>query len=1206
MNSLTRSFALARSPVQVIQRGLKKKSKIPVTLLKDIPRVGSAGAVIQVNKAYMRHELFPKRLAAYVEVRGGPLDRTKAAADEAAKAAASPLSKDGVDMQQRVHSLALTNQDIISRIAKLEPLVFERNVVPSGESGGEGEAQAIYGSLVKGDVIRELSEKHGIVIDKDALSMNDKIKSVGEYTCVVKLIYAGQASFKACVVPTKTENNNNNNGNHSGDGTKSGKTGRWSTGPPQLNRSSRSPQNNSSGNGSVSPNGTGGNSQPTPRGHQTSAGGAAVASRSFSAVAAGNNVGGGSARGPNTNTNSLSNRSRLHELSSPASSSLGQGLIEGEAADQVEVMNQRLLFITSFLVGGQVNVSTRDGKVFSGILDSINPNDAQSVVLRFAYDQNAGKASQPIDTLVINSDDCLSVSGTTQFTDGRTKGSSSVGFKTDTDISRTGGQVAQRELHRWVPDESVEVVSLEGGLDAVSGSGNSWDQFATNEKLFGLTTDFDEEIYTTKLDRTRADYKEREREASRIAQEIQNAPYLNSHVAEERQDLAANDDGTMDEEDKYGAVLRQSGAPGKYVPPYLRSKADASQKPSLPAQQNGESGGKPPATAAQTPNNAVAAAALAKLNIRMTGHSPSPQDTGEPSGLSATPATVPSDNGVAPTTSVAGDPAITALSKTGSLASNSKLASLRGIKHRTDAAALNKPMADITEKLNSERERIQQHKLALRQTRISELKEFQKTFKLPTPMPEDLAEIIGHKKPSIQRSDSSGSTGSAVADTAAGGNNDKAPVVAADLKAAAAVQKKTEHPSEDKPKPKPKAKPSKQAETPPAQTTARPETPSKGGLQAKPEAPSKAPEPAKQETAPAKQAQAEPEKGAAEKPAAQTKTSGNEAKKDTEKKTSGFKFNAKASSFKPSAAATPFVPKPGGRPSPAATSDFNPFFGRRVLKKAAVRLWGDVFQFASTSNSSGSPSSDGSSSSSSSSSTADHAPTWPFGSRTYRSQFVNDEADAMMYQQQAYMHQYGYGYYQAYQYPPHMAMMPPGVAPRMPVSAAYSPGYGAGPYASTPTYASPVMVGDGRSPVMGAMGGPPQQPPPPLPPTAHPLPHVQGGSTVVANAAVATTPEIGAAMLPHAHIARSNSGADSPGVMYGQPPGPPVHMGMVMPPMAFGAMQPGAYMGPPPPQGYAAQQMPMPMGYAQYPPGIAMMHQPTPDQGTPGSHHSPF
>lgn len=47
-----------------------------------------------------------------------------------------------------------------------------------------------------------------------------------------------------------------------------------------------------------------------------------------------------------------------------------------------------------------------------------------------------------------------------------------------------------------------------------------WDQFAVNEKKFGLSTDFDEELYTTKLDRSRSDYKERERRAIKLANEI--------------------------------------------------------------------------------------------------------------------------------------------------------------------------------------------------------------------------------------------------------------------------------------------------------------------------------------------------------------------------------------------------------------------------------------------------------------------------------------------------------------------------------------------------------------------------------------------------------------------------------------------------------------------------------------------------------------
>jgi PAB1-binding protein PBP1 len=55
-----------------------------------------------------------------------------------------------------------------------------------------------------------------------------------------------------------------------------------------------------------------------------------------------------------------------------------------------------------------------------------------------------------------------------------------------------------------------------------SGANVSWDQFAANEQMFGVTTTFDEEVYTTKLDRTAADYKERERKAQRIASEILN------------------------------------------------------------------------------------------------------------------------------------------------------------------------------------------------------------------------------------------------------------------------------------------------------------------------------------------------------------------------------------------------------------------------------------------------------------------------------------------------------------------------------------------------------------------------------------------------------------------------------------------------------------------------------------------------------------
>ncbi|KAJ1900043.1 poly(A)-binding protein binding protein, partial [Kickxella alabastrina] len=578
-------------------------------------------------------------------------------------------------------------------------------------------------------------------------------------------------------------------------GSRAGKSNRWSSGPPQMNRASKSPQESSSAT-----SGTAKNSQATGSAISMSASASALApaTRSFSAITAGNSNGkGNAATGINGGSGAGTLRGRAQIQEAPAGSALAasRGLIEGEEPDQVEAMHQRLLFIMSFLVGSQVKVETRGGQSYVGVLDSINPNDAQSVVLRYAYVQDSSKATPPVDTLVVTGSDCLSISGAAAFAEHSAKKSSRTGFKTDADISRMGSQIAARELHRWVPDESVELGGLESGLEHPATGGQSWDQFATNEQLFGLTTDFDEEIYTTKLDRTRADYKEREREAIRIAQEIQSTPFANSHVAEERQEVAGDDSGTMDEEDRYGAVLRPSGAPGKYVPPYLRGKADAAPAAKQPAlskaestesteapqsqpqsqSQSQRSSASPAASAAQAnasaaPNNAVAAAALAKLNIVMTGHS----SLQKPSDAVATTTTTTtatatamgpgtpgsaSRNAVSP--SLAGDPAITALSKPSNIGSGGKLANLRGLKHRTDAAALNKPMADITEKLNSERERIQQHKMALRQTRMSELKEFQKSFKLHTPMPEDLAEIIGvKKKQSLQRSDSESSTSS--------------------------------------------------------------------------------------------------------------------------------------------------------------------------------------------------------------------------------------------------------------------------------------------------------------------------------------------------------------------------------------------------------------------------------------------------------------
>lgn len=144
----------------------------------------------------------------------------------------------------------------------------------------------------------------------------------------------------------------------------------------------------------------------------------------------------------------------------------------------------------------------------------------------------------------------------------------SVGFKTDSDISGHL-QARERDLQRWVPSADTDVdLSLED-------TGAGWDQFETNERLFGATSNYDEDLYTTKIDRNDPRYKDRAAKAEKLAREIESGTALNAHVLEERGNAAPDDSG-LDEEEKYSGVKRDfpslaSGQPNKYTPPARRA-----------------------------------------------------------------------------------------------------------------------------------------------------------------------------------------------------------------------------------------------------------------------------------------------------------------------------------------------------------------------------------------------------------------------------------------------------------------------------------------------------------------------------------------------------------------------------------------------------------------------------------------------------------
>ena len=118
-------------------------------------------------------------------------------------------------------------------------------------------------------------------------------------------------------------------------------------------------------------------------------------------------------------------------------------------------------------------------------------------------------------------------------------------FRTDTDISGLPppSRPRERDLQAWSSGAEAWGAGSSGGgsgggiEDAISNgigglaldestnngkrsTGGAWDQFAANERMYGLKTDYNEEIYTTKLDRNTKDFKDREARAAQLEREI--------------------------------------------------------------------------------------------------------------------------------------------------------------------------------------------------------------------------------------------------------------------------------------------------------------------------------------------------------------------------------------------------------------------------------------------------------------------------------------------------------------------------------------------------------------------------------------------------------------------------------------------------------------------------------------------------------------
>ncbi|KAM2993709.1 hypothetical protein FF2_045774 [Malus domestica] len=227
----------------------------------------------------------------------------------------------------------------------------------------------------------------------------------------------------------------------------------------------------------------------------------------------------------------------------------------------------RLVYMTTCLIGHNVEVQVKNGSVYSGIFHATNAEKDFGIILKMArmikdglvrgqksMTESVSKA--PSKTLIIPAKELVQViakdvSITRDGLLNEVQHEKHQELMIDSFISQSRRGELERELEPWVPDEDdPQCPELENIFD---GQWNrKWDQFETNETLFGVKSTFDADLYTTKLAKG-PQTKELEREALRIAREIEGEDTPDLHMAEERGIHLRVD---IDEETRFSSVYR--------------------------------------------------------------------------------------------------------------------------------------------------------------------------------------------------------------------------------------------------------------------------------------------------------------------------------------------------------------------------------------------------------------------------------------------------------------------------------------------------------------------------------------------------------------------------------------------------------------------------------------------------------------------------
>ena len=130
-----------------------------VILKEDVTKLGHRGDVVKVTDGYGRNYLLPGKLA--IEATAA----NKAVIEQMKGSAIRKLAKEKIE-----------SEELSKKLESVE-LVFERKV---------GENDHLFGSVTSSDIAQQLEQK-GYTIDRRKISLEEPLKTLGEFYVPIKL-----------------------------------------------------------------------------------------------------------------------------------------------------------------------------------------------------------------------------------------------------------------------------------------------------------------------------------------------------------------------------------------------------------------------------------------------------------------------------------------------------------------------------------------------------------------------------------------------------------------------------------------------------------------------------------------------------------------------------------------------------------------------------------------------------------------------------------------------------------------------------------------------------------------------------------------------------------------------------------------------------------------------------------------------------------